>query len=218
MEPIRFHLAFPVADIALTKTYYGEGLGCQIGRETPVSVILNLYGHQLVAHLTQEELRPQRGIYPRHFGLIFPTQAEWQSLADRAQVRGLPFYQEPRWRFVGTPWSTARSFCRIPSTTCWSLSTTATLPPFLGSGNGPWSGILQANSFRTPLPAARSKGEKCLGYSTPSFWPCARPHLADGLQRRPAARCPGSASLGALGVRSRRPVSPGQVLQQPRGQ
>jgi extradiol dioxygenase family protein len=33
MEPIRFHLAFPVADIALTKTYYGEGLGCQIGRK-----------------------------------------------------------------------------------------------------------------------------------------------------------------------------------------
>jgi len=114
MEPIRFHLAFPVADIALAKTYYGEGLGCQIGRETPVSVILNLYGHQLVAHLTQEELRPQRGIYPRHFGLIFPTQAEWQSLADRAQAGGLPFYQEPRWRFVGTSLEHGTFFLQDP--------------------------------------------------------------------------------------------------------
>jgi extradiol dioxygenase family protein len=40
MEPIRFHLAFPVADIALAKAYYGDGLGCEIGRETSAAVIL----------------------------------------------------------------------------------------------------------------------------------------------------------------------------------
>lgn len=91
MEPIRFHLAFPVADIALAKAYYGDGLGCEIGRETSAAVIFNLYGHQLVAHLTHEELTPQRGIYPRHFGLIFPTQGDWQALADRALARALPF-------------------------------------------------------------------------------------------------------------------------------
>ncbi len=114
MEPIRFHLAFPVADIPLTKTYYGEGLGCDIGRETPASVILNLYGHQLVAHLTHEELTPQRGIYPRHFGLIFPTQADWQALADRALARALSFYQEPRWRFVGSPLEHGTFFLQDP--------------------------------------------------------------------------------------------------------
>ncbi|MGQ9836782.1 MAG: VOC family protein [Cyanobacteriota bacterium] len=114
MEPIRFHLAFPVTDISLAKTYYGEGLGCDIGRESPVSVILNLYGHQLVAHLTHEELTPQRGIYPRHFGLIFPEQGDWESLAARVQVRELPFYQKPRWRFVGSPLEHGTFFLEDP--------------------------------------------------------------------------------------------------------
>jgi len=114
MEPIRFHLAFPVADIALAKAYYGDGLGCEIGRETSAAVIFNLYGHQLVAHLTHEELTPQRGIYPRHFGLIFPTQGDWQALADRALERALPFYQEPRWRFVGTPLEHGTFFLQDP--------------------------------------------------------------------------------------------------------
>ncbi len=114
MEPIRFHLAFPVTDIPLAKTFYGEGLGCGIGRETATSVILNLYGHQLVAHLTHEDLPPQRGIYPRHFGLIFPTQADWESLASRARERGLPFYQEPRWRFVGSPLEHGTFFLQDP--------------------------------------------------------------------------------------------------------
>ncbi|MCF2970990.1 glyoxalase [Synechococcus sp. Nb3U1] len=114
MEPIRFHLAFPVTDIPLAKTYYGEGLGCEIGRESPASVILNLYGHQLVAHLTHEELTPQRGIYPRHFGLIFPAQADWESLAARAQARELLFYQEPRWRFIGSPLEHGTFFLQDP--------------------------------------------------------------------------------------------------------
>lgn len=101
MNPILFHLAFPVSDIEQTKDYYGKGLGCDIGRETRQAVILNLYGHQLVAHLTDEPLTPQRGIYPRHFGLIFTVEADWQALCDRAQQQQLQFYQQPKRRFPG---------------------------------------------------------------------------------------------------------------------
>ncbi|MGB6166415.1 MAG: glyoxalase, partial [Geitlerinemataceae cyanobacterium] len=69
MESVIFHLAFPVADIEQTKAFYVEGLGCEAGREMPEALILKLYGHQLVAHVTDEEnLVPQKGIYPRHFG------------------------------------------------------------------------------------------------------------------------------------------------------
>jgi hypothetical protein len=101
MNSILFHLAFPVSDIEQTKDYYGRGLGCDIGRETRHAVILNLYGHQLVAHLTHEPLTPQRGIYPRHFGLIFTVEADWQALCDRAQQQQLQFYQQPKRRFPG---------------------------------------------------------------------------------------------------------------------
>ncbi len=101
MNPVLFHLAFPITDIEQTKAYYADGLGCEVGRESRHAVILNLYGHQLVAHLTKEPLTPQKGIYPRHFGLIFTSIADWETLLERAQQRQLTFYEEPKLRFEG---------------------------------------------------------------------------------------------------------------------
>src|SRR4028118_1711441 len=101
MNPVLFHLAFPVTDLEQTKDYYACGLGCEIGRESHKAVILNLYGHQLVAHLTKQLLTPQKGIYPRHFGLIFTAEADWEALRERAQQRQLIFYEEPKLRFPG---------------------------------------------------------------------------------------------------------------------
>jgi extradiol dioxygenase family protein len=103
MNHVLFHLAFPVTDIATAKAFYADGLGCSVGRENANSVILNLYGHQLVAHLTHETLTPQKGIYPRHFGLIFTSESDWENLLSRAQQRGLKFYQSPKYRFTGLP-------------------------------------------------------------------------------------------------------------------
>ncbi len=98
-----FHLAFPVGDIAQTKDFYVEGLGAVAGREGPNSLILNLYGHQIVAHVTPQVEPPQRGIYPRHFGLVFTQEADWEALVERARSRHLTFYQEPKHRFSNSP-------------------------------------------------------------------------------------------------------------------
>ena len=103
MNSTLFHLAFPVTDIEQTKAFYADGLGCAVGRENRQSVILSLYGHQLVAHLTSEPLAPQRGVYPRHFGLIFTQLADWQTLLERAQHQALQFYQQPKYRFPDSP-------------------------------------------------------------------------------------------------------------------
>jgi hypothetical protein len=97
-----FHLAFPVSDIPTTKQYYVEGLGCGLGRENDKSVILNLYGHQLVAHVTDEAISEQKGIYPRHFGLVFTEKADWEALLSRSKQKQLTFYQPPKQRFIGT--------------------------------------------------------------------------------------------------------------------
>jgi extradiol dioxygenase family protein len=102
MSQVLFHLAFPVTDIAQTKIYYVDGLGCVPGRENPHALILNLYGHQLVAHTTKEPLTPQRTIYPRHFGLVFTLEHDWEKLLARAQQRQLLFREEPKNRFVGS--------------------------------------------------------------------------------------------------------------------
>lgn len=101
MNSVLFHLAFPVTDIEQTKSFYADGLGCEVGRESRNAVILNLYGHQLVAHVTKEPLTPQKGIYPRHFGLIFTSEADWESLLRRVQQRELLFYEQPKHRFSG---------------------------------------------------------------------------------------------------------------------
>ncbi|MCS7031168.1 MAG: hypothetical protein NZL92_06515 [Gloeomargarita sp. SKYG116] len=100
-QPI-FHLAFPVGDILQTKAFYVQGLGCIPGRETPHCLILNFYNHQLVAHVTQD-ISPQKGIYPRHFGLVFPALDQWQACYDRAKRQGLSFYQDAKVRFAGSP-------------------------------------------------------------------------------------------------------------------
>ncbi|ATS18876.1 VOC family protein [Synechococcus sp. PCC 6717] len=103
IAPVLFHLAFPVSNIPETKAFYVEGLGCEPGRENPHCLIMKLYGHQLVAHVTSEPLTPPSSIYPRHFGLIFLAEADWQNLRDRVVAKELGFYQPPRTRFVNTP-------------------------------------------------------------------------------------------------------------------
>lgn len=99
-QPI-FHLAIPINDLAIAKAFYCEGLGCEIGRESEKAMIMNFYGHQVVAHLTKEPLIPQKGVYPRHFGLIFTEEAQWEALVQQAQKKQLSFYQEPKLRFPG---------------------------------------------------------------------------------------------------------------------
>ena len=114
MQPTLFHLAFPVGNIPQTKEFYATGLGCEVGRESPNSVILNLCGHQLVAHLTEESLPSQAGIYPRHFGLIFTVEADWEALLERAQRQNLRFLQQPKHRFAGLPLEHRTFFLQDP--------------------------------------------------------------------------------------------------------
>ena len=102
MKDVIFHLAFPTHDLAAAKRFYVEGIGCTLGRESSHAVTFGLAGHQLVAHLIPEPPSVQPGIYPRHFGLVLPSQEAWQALVDQAKAKGLTFYQQPRVRFPGT--------------------------------------------------------------------------------------------------------------------
>jgi uncharacterized protein len=94
-----FHLAIPINNVAEAKDFYISGLGCEIGRETPQAIIMNFYGHQVVAHMSEEPLLPQKGIYPRHFGLIFHSESDWEDILVRSQKQQLHFYQQPKLRF-----------------------------------------------------------------------------------------------------------------------
>ena len=109
-----FHLSFPIVDISEAKQFYVEGLGCEVGRESKGSLILNLGGQQLVAHVVKAAIAPQRGIYPRHFGLTFETEEEWEKALHRAQDKGLTFCQQPKHRFRGERIEHRTFFLEVP--------------------------------------------------------------------------------------------------------
>ena len=101
MNQVIFHLAIPIKDIDLAKNYYGDILGAKIGRENRHAVIFNFYGYQLVGHTTEEELTPPPNIYPRHFGLIFTDESQFDLFLSLCQEHHLEFYQPPKLRFKG---------------------------------------------------------------------------------------------------------------------
>jgi extradiol dioxygenase family protein len=116
----RFHLAFPVDDLAESRRFYGDVLGCPEGRSAPDWVDFDLYGHQIVAHLVAE--RSVRVVNPvdgddvpvPHFGLLL-TPADWQRLADRLRAAGTEFVIEPHTRFAGEPGEQSTMFVLDPS-------------------------------------------------------------------------------------------------------
>jgi extradiol dioxygenase family protein len=98
-----FHLSIPAIDLEATVRWYVDGLGCRPGRRSPDAAILDLGGHQLVAQRLAQGSFPesQRGIYPRHFGLVFEEWNTWRSLHERVSAAGIAFAVAPKCRFPG---------------------------------------------------------------------------------------------------------------------
>ena len=115
MGAVLFHLAFPVHDLEEAKRFYVDGLGCTLGRRSSHAMLLKFKDHQIVAQLTTKPLPRQKGIYPRHFGLVFTDEKEWKEVVDRAKAHGLKFYQQPRRRFPGTRLEHQTFFLEDPS-------------------------------------------------------------------------------------------------------
>jgi hypothetical protein len=117
----RFHLAFPVRDLAEARAFYGGLLGCPEGRSSDEWVDFDFRGHQIVAHLSPAEVGHE-GTSPvdgeevpvRHFGVIL-TLPEWEELAARLKAAGVRFIIEPQVRFKGQPGEQATMFFLDPS-------------------------------------------------------------------------------------------------------
>lgn len=116
-----FHLAFPIRDIEETRKFYGDLLGCDIGRSTEKWIDFNFFGHQLSAHVKPEELNlakanevDGKNVPVRHFGAILPWK-EWHALADRLKDHGMEFVIEPYIRFKGEVGEQATMFFLDPS-------------------------------------------------------------------------------------------------------
>ena len=117
----RFHLAFPVHDLASARAFYTGILGCAEGRASDDWVDFDFFGHQIVAHLSPNEaghkahnLVDGEEVPVRHFGVILKMN-EWRALADRLKETNVRFIIEPNIRFEGELGEQATFFILDPS-------------------------------------------------------------------------------------------------------
>jgi hypothetical protein len=116
-----FHLAFPVDDLAAARQFYGGLLGCPEGRSSEAWIDFDFHGHQVVAHLSPDEVRAARAnrvdgkeVPVRHFGVVLPWDA-WHTLAERLTAAGITWVIEPGIRFAGQVGEQATMFLLDPA-------------------------------------------------------------------------------------------------------
>jgi uncharacterized protein len=116
-----FHYAFLVRDLATTRDFYVDKLGCRPGRSAPSWVDFDFFGHQLSAHLGDPSLNPaNRGLVDGkavpmpHFGAVLGWH-DFHGLAQRLEAAGVAFVLPPQLRFAGLPGEQVTMFLLDPS-------------------------------------------------------------------------------------------------------
>jgi extradiol dioxygenase family protein len=119
--PSPFHFAFIVRDLASTRRFYGELLGCAEGRSSATWVDFDFFGNQISCHTTGElAATADTGVVDDvavpmpHFGAVLPWE-DFHALAERLRSAGQQFIIEPRVRFAGQPGEQMTMFLRDPS-------------------------------------------------------------------------------------------------------
>jgi uncharacterized protein len=116
----RFHLAFPVTDLARARDFYGRYLGCAEGRSSDAWVDFDFFGHQIVAHKVASaqmsdatSLVDGDNVPVRHFGVVLSIP-DWEALAAKFKAAGQAFVIEPHIRFRGLTGEQATMFFLDP--------------------------------------------------------------------------------------------------------
>ena len=100
-----FHLAIPAYDLDDTVDFYVTKLGCKLARRYDDRVTFDFFGDQLVCHLSEapEVATPMSEVpmYPRHFGVTFREQRDFDAVYQLCQQRDVPIYSPVSLRFEG---------------------------------------------------------------------------------------------------------------------
>ena len=115
-----FHLAIPVKNLELCRTFYRDIIQCIEGRSDTHWVDFNFFGHQLVIHqkdnfIPQQISNPVDGqdVPVPHFGVVL-SMDDWKKLSERLKKNGTKFIIEPTIRFKGKPGEQATLFFKDP--------------------------------------------------------------------------------------------------------
>lgn len=100
-----FHLAIPAYDLDQTVGFYVTKLGCKLARRYDDRVTFDFFGDQLVCHLSEAPAvrtpMSELPMYPRHFGVTFREQSDFDELYQLCQQRDVPLFAEVSLRFEG---------------------------------------------------------------------------------------------------------------------
>ena len=116
-----FHLAIPVKNLELCRTFYRDILQCKEGRSSENWVDFNFFGHQLVIHQKDGFLNEEPVTNPvdghdvpvPHFGVVL-TWNDWQDLSKRLIAANTQFVIAPTIRFQGKVGEQATMFFTDP--------------------------------------------------------------------------------------------------------
>jgi len=117
-----FHLAIPVKDLIVTRTFYKEVLECKEGRSAEKWVDFDLFGHQLVLHeksdMASEDGRSSNEVDGHdvpvpHFGVVLDWE-DWIKLSERLKAQNIKFIIDPYIRFEGEVGEQATMFFLDP--------------------------------------------------------------------------------------------------------
>ena len=120
MSHLPFHFAFPVKDLASTRSFYGGLLGCAEGRSTDTWVDFDFFGNQISAHLGRPSPPGAFGqvdgveVPIPHAGALLPWD-DFDALARRLESAGVRFVIPPSVRYRGKPEEQATMFLLDPS-------------------------------------------------------------------------------------------------------
>ncbi|MCP4921478.1 MAG: VOC family protein [Proteobacteria bacterium] len=115
-----FHLALPVHDLDAARGFYGGLLGCAEGRSAPRWIDFDFFGHQLSAHLVDDQDAVAHNevdgdaVPARHFGVVL-IWSDWEALGARLTEAGVVFRIEPKVRFRGQVGEQGTFFLDDPS-------------------------------------------------------------------------------------------------------
>ena len=113
-----FHLAIPVLDLERSRLFYTELLGCKIGRSSSSWIDLNLFGHQLVIHQSDQAIKTiinavdSQQVPVPHFGVILEWN-EWHKFSKKISKK-IKFEIEPYIRFKNQVGEQATMFFMDP--------------------------------------------------------------------------------------------------------
>jgi len=110
-----FHLAIPCRDIKETIEFYGTIMGCKLSRQYDDRVTFNFFGDQLVCHLSPDKIDKDPNPYPRHFGVTFYEESDFNEMVERLEKHNVDFIQPVNTRFAGKPEVHRTLFFKDPS-------------------------------------------------------------------------------------------------------